>query len=138
MRNVDLSEKYIKMCWKAEEIQKRWIPQIGDYYWLGPEYTCHPKACRIIVTDPLRFNLFKRQQKVWLPRLDQIQELFYPKIDNSVAIGAYCILLFNFLKKYKDVFWAESNEQAWLALWMWDEHDKIWLDKKEEWMQIKK
>lgn len=133
---MDLSEKYIKMCWKAKELQKRWTPQVGDYYWLGPKHICHPEACRLLVTDPLRFRYFEMGERIWLPRQDQIQEFFDPKIKSSVDVGAYCLTLFNFLKKFKDVFWAESAEQAWLALWMWDEHNKIWHDKEEAWIPL--
>jgi len=131
---MDLSEKYIKMCWKAEELQKCWKPRIGDYYWLGSEHLCHSEACRLLITDPLRFCYFEMEGKIWLPRQDQIQEFFDTKIKNSIDVGAYCLTLFSFLKKFKDVFCAESAEQAWLALWMWNEHNKIWHDKKEMWV----
>jgi len=56
---MDLSEKYIKMCWKAKELQRRWTPQVGDHYWLGPKHICHPEACRLLVADPLRFRHFE-------------------------------------------------------------------------------
>jgi len=56
---MDLSEKYIKMCWKAKELQERWTPQVGDYYWLGPKHICHPEACRLLVTDPCDFTILK-------------------------------------------------------------------------------
>ena len=30
---IDTSERRIKMCEKAEEIQKAWVPAVGDYVW---------------------------------------------------------------------------------------------------------
>jgi len=30
---MDTTLKYIKMCEKVGEIQKEWIPQVGDYIW---------------------------------------------------------------------------------------------------------
>ncbi|RLG67267.1 MAG: hypothetical protein DRO11_10350 [Methanobacteriota archaeon] len=44
------------------------------------------------------------RDKVWLPRQDQIQEFFDPKLDSSASVGAYCLTLFNFLKKFKEFF----------------------------------
>jgi len=28
-----VTKRYIKMCEKAEEIQREWKPEIGDKYW---------------------------------------------------------------------------------------------------------
>ena len=37
---MDTSNIYIKMCEGAEEIQKKWTPNIGDY--IMRRYTEHP------------------------------------------------------------------------------------------------
>ena len=85
---MDLSEKYIKMCWKAKELQKHWMPQVGDYYWLVRNiYVIPPKHARLLVTDPLRFRYFEIGERIWLPRQDQIQEFFDPKIKKQCGCG---------------------------------------------------
>lgn len=45
---MDLSREYIKMCAEAREIQKKWIPKLGDFLWLGPKYICDESACRVL------------------------------------------------------------------------------------------
>lgn len=62
---VDTSEKYIKMCESAKEIQRKWVFQPGDFVYNpaseGVEALLHPGNNSI--------NYF------WLPRQDQLQKI---------------------------------------------------------------
>ena len=130
---MDLSSKYIKMCAKAQEIQESWKPAVGDFLWLGEKYICDPEACRVLNIDPLKFD---KRGKVWLPRQDQLQGLLYPKPDNPVSLHAYCSLLVEFLERFREKINPTSYEQLWLAFVMWDRYNKIWDEKREEWVEI--
>ena len=130
---MDLSPKYIKMCAKAREIQERWIPTIGDFFWLGEKYICDPEACRVLNIDPLKFN---KEGEIWLPRQDQLQSFLYPKPDCPITLHAYCSLLAEFLEKYRKKINPTSYEQLWLVFVMYDKYDKIWDEEKEEWVEV--
>jgi hypothetical protein len=47
-----ITENYIKMCSKANEIQKKWRKRFKDYtgdiYWSGKGYKMIPKACEYV------------------------------------------------------------------------------------------
>ena len=155
---MDLSEKYIKMCWKAAELQKRWTPRVGDYVFAEGIYEVSiiTNISQDKMVEGVCIKLWGKEietwkvkeivgdiecvkkHRTWLPRQDQIQEFFDPKIESSVDVGAYCLTLVNFLKKFKDIFWAESAEQAWLALWMWDEHNKICTIRRRRGYRLRK
>jgi len=126
---MDTSPRYIEMCEKAKEIQEKWIPQVGDYYWLGNRYSMTSEAVRMLCSDPLIFD-FEKKEKVWLPRQEQLQEMCEPPLD---------ILLmefFEWLPKYFIGVVFHSFEQLWLAYVMQKKYNKIWEDSKEEWVKI--
>ena len=106
---MDTSETYIKMCEKAEEIQKL-AP--------NPLYSSHDWF-----VERIRGNV-----PVWLPRQDQLQETVHPS-DCTYAIS-YC-LLDNFIDWYQSRCYDElarvySMEQLWLAFVMKEKHNKGW------------
>ena len=70
---MDTSEKYIEMCSAAEEIQKGWEPIEGDYYSaLG-----NPR-----IYIPGQWGIGLNPGDVWLPRQDQLQDLFGDNLKN--------------------------------------------------------
>ena len=107
---MDTSETYIKMCEKAEEIQKGWRPQSGDFVWrrytvFGEEidsqvWSEEQRADITILVQKSSvgtywsavdaegneriFNTAEDLAKctcIWLPRQDQLQEM----VDGSIA-----------------------------------------------------
>lgn len=85
---MDISEKYIKMCEKAREIQEGWLISIGDYYLKRRDCTSPDDMASgyyieeeliIIGSDDDQCLVFLRRDKddrdVWLPRQDQLQEM---------------------------------------------------------------
>jgi len=62
---MDTSEKYIRMCSLAKEIQRKWVFQSGDFvYNLALE-----KVEVLLCPGDNSINY------IWLPRLDQLQEI---------------------------------------------------------------
>ena len=67
------------MCKESEEIQKLWMPKVGDCVWKGIQYLQIEDACGVI-TD---IN-FQKNEEVWLPRQGQLQDMI-----NEVILARY-------------------------------------------------
>ncbi|HPS89391.1 MAG TPA: hypothetical protein PLC35_05385, partial [Methanosarcina vacuolata] len=62
---MDTSEKYIRMCSLAKEIQQKWVFQSGDFVY-------NPAFEKIeVLLDPGNNSI----NYIWLPRQDQLQEI---------------------------------------------------------------
>ena len=147
---MDFTEKYIKMCEKAEEIQRRWKPVIGD--WLCWKIDYEDRLIMIVydtqkissalsmlfVVSP--FNKYKTALKIkeaiWLPRQDQLQEMILEeeKMTNCLLLTEMFV---EFLDKHREWLFESlcSMEQLWLIFVMWELYGKIWDDGKEEWAE---
>ena len=66
MVKMDISEKYIKMCSHAKEIQRKWVFQSGDFVY-------NPFLEEVEV---LLYSGNNSINYVWLLRQDQLQELY--------------------------------------------------------------
>lgn len=122
---VDTSTKYIEMCEKIEETQKLWEPKVGDYYAEG-------NGIYLIDNEVGSFvrKTEQRYRTVWLPRQDQIQEIFFK--DGYFPISEF--------KKFEEFFWPHwtdyaSFEQAWLSFLMFRKYNKIWKNNMWETME---
>ena len=62
---MDTSEKYIKMCSLAKEIQRKWMFQSGDFVY-------NPVFDEVVV---LLYPGNNSINYIWLPRQDQLQEI---------------------------------------------------------------
>ena len=63
---VDTSEKYIKMCESAKDIQRQWIFKSGDFVF-DPDF----EDLQVLLWYPAKdYNEY-----IWLPRHDQLQEI---------------------------------------------------------------
>ena len=62
---MDISEKYIRMCSLAKEIQRKWVFQSGDFVY-------NPSLEEVEV---LLYPGNNSINYVWLPRQDQLQEV---------------------------------------------------------------
>ncbi|MCJ7669584.1 MAG: hypothetical protein MUO61_03590 [Dehalococcoidia bacterium] len=108
---MDKSEINIKMCEKAGEIQS-----------LAP----NPKII-IFGGNDYYFHLDRDAPLVWLPRQDQLQEIYgdYPKCVEAIYMSEEACIPFN---------WCDfsSMEQLWLAYVMKDKYNKVW--NGEDWV----
>jgi len=129
---VDTTEKYIKMCALAKEIQRQWSYQNGDYVYdtidgdAGVWYWHHSKD----VSDC-----------IWLPRQDQLQELcinFYVRIMDVSEYDAFVRLLESYSSWLRDVFLGgrqdvDTFEQLMLSFAMEIMYDRKW--NGENWVK---
>lgn len=130
---MDTTEKYIKWCKKAEEVQKEWRIQKGDW-------SHHPyrNETELILTSIL-INVChcKSCIRIWLPRQDQLQEMIITSPDN-------CWFKLDSFETWKaKKIWPtsksipQSMEQLWLAFVMHEKYSKKWDDSAECWEEEK-
>ena len=68
-----ITKNYIKMCGKANEIQKKWKPKIGDRFH-------HIKGKYNIILTELYFRTYlPHKVGFWLPTQEQLQEMIITK-----------------------------------------------------------
>jgi len=148
---MDTTETYIKMCEKAEEIQKDWYADCGDYIRLTkPDKRVvliieHP-AKSIVKPNWLMRVVFPKcsgdntdykyiKGGIWLPRQDQLQEMVLdywwgneqPQNNISVMLQKFWWWLNDACPNF------QSMEQLWLAYVMKEKHNKTWNGK--EWVK---
>ena len=129
---MDTSEQYIKMCEKAEEIQKghpqdgvggHWhsgciiLTHEGDYYRVidkEAERTC--ESCGNTETYILS------TRSIFLPRQDQLQEM----VVNDWADNFRKFIHWCFPSIGKVIPFVGSMEQLWLAFVMKEKYNKTW------------
>ena len=126
---MDTSEQYIKMCEKAEEIQALWeAPRKQD--WCAPRGVSHPDYFGVDIYNSFVFGTGPniKEQAIWLPRQDQLQEMVGYKglpylltqaFERSVNGGATSYIWGN--GKH-----FTSMEQLWLAFVMGERYHKVW------------
>ena len=130
---MDTSETYIKMCEKAEEIQKlapREAKMDDPHYFEQHNFIADSGGRISPEDDGYFFGLDKVQ--VWLPRQDQLQEMLdYRKIGLNYPVKSgwltplppTLMAIQDFLKSS----WVwESWEQLWLAFVMYEKYNKTW------------
>jgi len=146
---MDTSEKYIKMCEKAEEIQKE--IRLYDVYAFMTE---HEKYKIGVYGGERIFKATFLTGAIFLPRQDQLQEMILPELrkqqkythaytkgQNAEGFIATCLIadfnswldrMFPWLKQEQ----CNSMEQLWLAFVMKEKFNKTWNDEKEEWTEL--
>lgn len=130
---MDTSETYIKMCVKAEEIQKLWNPADGDFCWHdddGAEYLGNVEFPATVAVVHIATGNSKNywHNWLWLPRQDQLQEMLPYQV--GVAKDNFWSALddihkWGFEQKFLD-FIPLSTEQLWLTFVMKEKFGKIW------------
>ncbi len=161
---MNTSKEYIKMCEKTGEMQTKHKWQERDLFWCpGIEdeterlsQKLSKKIAKILNRDLAlgiysdkhlicefcgeENNLypfdkfFPSDEVIWLPRQDQLQEMYY-KDDGRHSIdiiNTFQVELFGNLRYY-DKF--NSMEQLWLAFVMKEKYNKIW--NGEDWEKEK-
>lgn len=125
---MDTTKEYIEKLIKAPEIQKKWIPQNGDFVWHpdeGAEYmgtSEFPEKIDIVSLSDSTKDWWYNW--LWLPGQDQLQELHGWKFNNQAIKFWEWGSEFN--PETKDLF---SWEQLWLAFVMKEKYNKIWNGK---------
>jgi len=139
---MDTSIEYIKMCEKAEEIQKIWKPRVGDLAWRGTKYLPTKDACGYLTdVDVFDTQGYKARGSVWLPRQDQLQEMLIDKIGgNHIALlsvlirsDLFCQAGLGHYVSSPNYNYTNSMEQLWLVFVMKEKYNKIW--NGEDWVK---
>ena len=147
---MDTTPKYIKMCEEAEEIQKKWNFEDGDFYlhrfpdkeghFVGKEINmCLCPSCNVKDShgDTHVNEYCPKGRNIWLPRQDQLQEIIDWEglpVDCGVGLHFICNELIQFLKQNQSqTQQLNSMEQLWLAFIMKEKFNKIWDNKEETW-----
>jgi len=129
---MDCSDQYVKMCQKAEEIQKLWSPSEGDVF---VDELCHVTIVNPMILDHLNKSLKegKRKDYIWVPKQGQLQDMLLPMFERN------CFWMFEECYKFIQPPYPakiESMEQIWLSFAMREKFGKIWND--EDWVEDKK
>lgn len=115
---MDTSEQYIKMCKEAKEIQVRWRPAEGDYYFVKGTKDM------IKILNHTGFAMFPVcVNYIWLPRQDQLQDMI------DISFNYIWNYFVSAIEKYPAPAYndfIESMEQLWLAFCMSEKFNKIW------------
>ena len=118
---MDTSETYIKMCERAEEIQKH----IFD-----PEDTtkCICGGLETLGSFHLFYDVFalKPTHTVWLPRQDQLQEMIPLIVEGQTGYPEVSAAVLNKFLTFQWNGFYKSMEQLWLAFVMKEKCNKIW------------
>ena len=122
---MDASKERILMCEKAEEIQKEWSPQNGDFFFTNKVYV---------------WGYYECKKGIWLPRQDQLQEMM--KENNieklHMKFNSFLYQEYNKLRLMKGQSTCSditpfiiftTMEQLWLAFVMKEKYNKIWNGK---------
>ena len=116
---MDTSEKYVKMCERAVEIQKEWNPLPGDLVFSNRGGIHALEAATIAMAELTPFGQNKARIKadmVWLPTQDQLQEMVEETQTDC------CQAIYHFFRTSKTKTW----EQLWLAFVMKEKYGKMW------------
>ena len=121
---MDTTERYIKMCEKAEEIQTLIdMFQLGNFLWRGKAYLYEGCVCDKVP--------YFKVEEVWLPRQDELQDMIIKVVDYETT--AVLENRFHKFLVWLDEWDFTSMEQLWLAFVMREKYNKVW--NEEEWIE---
>lgn len=132
-----ITERYIKMCEKAEEIQREWKPELGDRYWNTFWKLCEYNYSEVICSSSFeKGDIDEKVKNIWLPTQEQLQEM----LDGDYFYHAFNLDVVNETMKRlysEDGLYSpfETGNEFWLAFVMWKRYGKVWDDEKEEWVK---
>ena len=132
---MDTSKEFIKMCEKAEEIQKvSPIEKDCGSHWRNKEaniYYVDDGQCYYQSPPNPKGEL---QPKIWLPHQSQLQDML-----NYTVWFEKIYRFYDWLQEKEDIHSWDGNctkfntmEQLWLAFVMWELYEKKW--NGEEWI----
>lgn len=127
---MDESKKYIDMCSKAVEIQKKWWTgclwgntkikkasgKVGDYY--------YDNAYKIQIKGVGSGTYCKEPVPIWLPRQDQLQK--FTDKDASYIVSRQAEKINEFYNKCPEI--VNTWEKLWLCYVMKEKYKKEWIN----------
>lgn len=140
-----ITDNYIKMCEKAEEIQSLFKHKKGDWIYWGKE-----DGLTVLIKDLLGVGIAHYLPHIWLPTQEQLQEIILPvlkekynkywDLEKMKREGNWVIrIFFDFIKgnisdKQNHFIWNSSNNitELWFAFVMYEKYNKIW--NGEDWI----
>lgn len=131
---MDKTKEFIEMCEEAKEAQKYRTYAVRGVImrFEDGDFIYHKKSKQIeIYCETSRWNDgdYCGAEHVWLPRQDQLQEL-YLKTDPILSSYGLMIEFTNWLWVVKDkIKRIASMEQLWLAFLYDQEYNKKWSDE---------
>lgn len=142
---MDTSETYIKMCEKAEEIQKLRPLNFNDCYYAewsepigwesdyernnhNPAFLPHYEIDTWCQGCAEEYGNESKESYVWLPRQDQLQEMVTDKFNDYPNAMHGMLLEFHFFTSGEESNQRKliSMEQLWLAFVMKELYGKSW------------
>lgn len=142
---MDHSSQFITLCTWANDLQKMWNCQHGDFYTSSEgsiesiiEGCFHPTEIKQgYVFKHEKSNLIKVSKCIWLPRLDQLMELAQSK---GQRFEKTTQSFFDWNKEQygfegtlpKDLY--NTLEQLWLGYVMLKKFNKIWAG--QQWILV--
>ena len=126
---MDTSETYIKMCEKAEEIQRGHKPELYDLraVWIPKQQRTPPDGTAMLG----EYKVYEIDEfGIWLPRQDQLQEMVMPHRELG-DLYPHIKLAFELAKfANNQIFITDSMEQLWLAFVMKEKYNKAWTNNE--------
>jgi len=111
-----ITDNYIKMCGRAEEIQKECKYVVGDHFsWISNQEI-------FIYHKGIRGKLSK--DFIWLPTQGQLQEMIHKTDWHGV------LLAFHLWYQEFDFEEITSMNELWLAFVIHEKYHKIWTGEK--------
>ena len=134
---MDTTPKYVKMSEKSP-LRETWEPLPGDFIYSQRDGVKILDAALIVLAELTPFGQNKARIKadmIPLYRQDQLQDMVF---DSTVGMQSHCCAIYEFAISVEGVNFClddGSMEQLWLAFVMHEKYDKVWDDKKEEWVK---
>jgi hypothetical protein len=139
---MDKSPKFLKMCMKAEEIQKIWKLSDDDFYIVikGLGKRIPSKFCILNDWETKSYIIDHRDSFIWIPRLDQVQKMidwtkWEYRIKKKVEFEMYYTSISG--EQNSGMVTGASMEQLWLSFLMREKYGKVWDAEKEEWIKVR-
>lgn len=141
-----LDDRFVKMCSKAEEIQRVWQPKIGDividktlkYYKEQGFEVIHREMFIENIIGKIEYSEIWCDGDLWIPTQQDLQDLCL--VNGELQnITEYVEEFYKFCKEQHKLvtFYNNSWEKLWLLFLMKNTWNKEWNFQREEWVEIK-
>lgn len=130
----------IELMCDCPELQKEWIPAIGDWTNKGLVYRITRGGGIGVTSTPFYNDMpFYAYELIWLPTQKQIQnklkEQWWSCTDHYVRTEFHRWYNESHLKHDT---WELTGDEAWIAFYMYRVHSKVWKfkTKKKQWKEM--
>ena len=147
---MDTSKEYIRMCERAEEIQKNWRPAVEDDVYIHSFETVSFIKNEVFYKGYFIWGFptqITKEDLIWLPRQDQLQEMIMNMECSNIMFWDLCMKAGGWLCFGRDIAeeiiyprekiiyeedYSKTAEQALLKMVMKEKYNKIWNGKEWE------